>query len=306
MRIARLGLKVVSAVGVLLAAATVTFLVQVLMPGDRATLILNLNSGQTIQRSDAEVASINETWGFDDPVVVQYLHYMGGLLRGDLGPSYQQHQPVTSVIGEQVLPTLALTLGALVVAWVLSVGFILLTGRRSRVVSSIGSGLESLSAALPHYWLGVILLVVFAVQLQWFPAIGGTGLRGLVLPVVTLAVPLAGFLGQVTRDEFAKTLDQPFVTTARMRGMSDLGVRTRHALRHSVLPAITLFSGAVIAETVFTRPGLGQVLVTAVNARDLPVVAGVVMVVALVYVVANLLVDLAYRVVDPRLREVPA
>jgi peptide/nickel transport system permease protein len=131
-----------------------------------------------------------------------------------------------------------------------------------------------------------------------------------VLPVLTLAIPLAGFLGQVTRDEFEKVLDQPFITTARTRGMSDAAVRLRHALRHSVVPAITLsgwalgalLSGAVIAENVFGRPGIGQVLVTAVNTRDVPTVSGIVLVVAAVYVIANLIVDLAYTIVDPRLR----
>jgi peptide/nickel transport system permease protein len=143
-----------------------------------------------------------------------------------------------------------------------------------------------------------------------FPIIGGTSAWGTVLPVLTLAIPLAGFLGQVTRDEFEQVLQQPFVTTARTRGMSDLGVRVRHVLRHAILPAITLsgwalgalVSGAVIAENIFGRPGLGQVLVTAVNTRDLPTVSGIVLVIAAIYVVANLLVDLAYAIVDPRLR----
>ena len=131
-----------------------------------------------------------------------------------------------------------------------------------------------------------------------------------MLPVLTLAIPLSGFLGQVTRDEFDKVLDQPFITTARARGMGDTAIRLRHALRHAVLPAITLsgwalgalISGAVIVENIFGRPGIGQVLVTAVNTRDVPTVAGIVLVVAAVYIVANLLVDLAYAAVDPRLR----
>jgi peptide/nickel transport system permease protein len=143
-----------------------------------------------------------------------------------------------------------------------------------------------------------------------FPVIGGTGPRGTVLPVLTLAIPLAGFLGQVIRDEFDKVLDQPFVTTARTRGMSETGVRLRHALRHSVLPGLTLsgwalgalLSGAVLVENIFGRPGIGQVLVNAVNTRDVPTVSGIVLVVAGVYVVANLLVDLAFALVDPRLR----
>ncbi len=308
---ARAAAKLAGAAGVLLLAATVTFFVQALMPGDRATMLLNLSSGQSVERSEAELAPGRARYGFDDPLLVQFAHYLRDLVTGDLGTSYQLHKPVTGVIADQIGPTLLLTSGALVLAWLILLALTVLTVRRGRVLSALGSGLEALAASLPHYWLGVILLVVFAVELRWFPVIGGSGPAALVLPILTLAVPLAGFLGQVTRDEFARTLDQPFITAARTRGMGDTGVRLRHALRHSVLPAVTLsgwalgalFSGAVIVETVFSRPGLGQVLVSAVNAKDIPVVAGVVMVVALVYVIANLAVDLVYRLIDPRMRE---
>lgn len=308
----RIALKVVSAIAVIIAAASVTFFAQLAVPGDRATTLMNLQTGQDKKWSAAELAPLNERFGFDDPVVAQYLHYVGGLFRGDLGTSFTQKRPVLDVIGGQLLPSLVLTLASLVVAWLLALGVTLLTAKRGRFLSGLGSAWEAVTASLPHYWVGVVLLVVFAVNLHLFPIIGGTGLWGTVLPVLTLAVPLAGFLGQVTRDEFEKVLDQPFVTTARTRGMGDTGVRLRHALRHAVLPAITLsgwalgalVSGAVIAENIFGRPGIGQVLVTAVNTRDVPTVSGVVLVVAAVYVVANLLVDLAYAAVDPRLRTV--
>jgi peptide/nickel transport system permease protein len=305
----RVGLRAVGAVAVIVAAASVTFFAQLAVPGDRATTLMNLQTGQEKRWTPAELAPLNDRFGFDKPVVVQYLRYLRGLLHGDLGTSYTQKRPVTEVIGGQLLPSLTLTVAALVVAWLLALGVTLLTARRGRVLSGLGSTWEALTASLPHYWVGVVLLVVFAVQLRVFPIIGGTSLLGTVLPVLTLAIPLAGFLGQVTRDEFERVLEQPFVTTARTRGMSDLGVRLRHVLRHAVLPAVTLsgwalgalVSGAVIAENIFGRPGIGQVLVTAVNTRDLPTVTGVVLVVAAVYVVANLLVDLAYALIDPRL-----
>lgn len=306
----RVGLRILGALGVLWAAATFTFFVQSVLPGDRATLILNQETGQTIKRSAAELQPINDQFGFSDGLLTQYGHYLSGLLHGDLGVSYQLKQPVTTLIAEQIAPTLLLTFAALLLAWLIALTLTVLTAKRGRIASSFASGFEVVTAALPHYWLGVILLVVFAIELRWFPVEGGTGLSGLVLPALTLAIPLAGFLGQVTRDEFEQTLDQPFVTSARARGMSDAGVRVRHALRHAVLPAITLsgwalgalFSGAVVVELVFARAGLGQVLVNAASARDIPLVSGVVMLVALVYVVANLLVDLAYTIVDPRLK----
>ena len=301
--------SIASAVLVLVAAASVTFFAQLLVPGDRATAILNQQTGRAQRWTAAELAPVNDKFGFDDPLVLQWLHYVGGLFKGDLGTSYTQYRPVTSVIGSQLAPSLVLTVSALVVAWLLALGITLLTVKRGRFVTGLGSSWEAFTASLPHYWVGVVLLVLFAVRWQVFPVIGGTSAWGTVLPVLTLAIPLAGFLGQVTRDEFEKVLDQPFVTTARTRGMSDAGVRLRYALRHSVLPAITLsgwalgalVSGAVIAENIYGRPGIGQVLVNAVNTRDVPTVSGIVLVVAGVYVVANLLVDLAYGLVDPRL-----
>lgn len=306
----RYGLRILGAIGVLWAAATFTFFVQALLPGDRATLILNLETGQNIHRSARELAPINSEYGFSNPIVVQYLHYLGGLVRGDLGTSYQMHQPVTTIIGAQVTPTIVLTVASLLFAWLIALVLTVATTKRVRFVSAIGSGFETITAGLPQYWFGVILLVVLAIDLKIFPVQGGTSAAGLVLPALTLGVPLAGFIGQVTRDEFEKVLDQPFITSARARGMGDLEVRLRHALRHAVLPAITLsgwalgalFSGAVITEAVFARPGLGNVLVTGANTRDIPIVSGIVMLVAFVYVLANLLVDLAYSLIDPRMR----
>ncbi|MDO8212149.1 ABC transporter permease [Conexibacter sp. CPCC 206217] len=303
--------RLAGVVGVLLAVATLAFLIQQLMPGDPATLILNQSSGSVSANPDpAALAALNAQYGFHDPLLSRYASFIGDVVRGDLGTSYQLHRPVTEIIFEQAGPTFVLTLAALVIGWILALALTLATARRGRLRSSLGSGFEVLAVGLPQYWLGIVLLVVFAIQLQWFPVEGGEGLIGLVLPALTLGIPLAGFLGQVTRDTFAKVLDEPFVTSARARGMGDLEVRVRHVLRHAVLPAITLsgwalgtlFSSAVIVETVFSRRGLGQVIVTAVNARDLPVVTGVVLLVAFVYVIANLLVDLAYTIVDPRMR----
>ncbi|WP_431710327.1 ABC transporter permease [Glutamicibacter uratoxydans] len=302
--------RIAGTLGVIWAAATLTFLIQALLPGDRATLLLNQLTGQVQERTAAELAPINEKYGFDNPLIVQYLDFLGGLLTGNLGQSYQLHKPVTEVLGDQIAPTVILTFASLLVAWVICVVAVVGTAKRHRLISSLASGLEAFAAGLPQYWLGVILLVVFALGLGWFPVIGGTGLSGLVLPALTLGIPLAGFMSQVIRPEFESGLDQPFALTARMRGMRDTGVRVRHVLRHSVLPGITLsgwamgslFSGAVIAESIFSRPGLGKVLVTAVNARDLPVVCGVVILVAVIYVLANLLVDIAYTLIDPRLK----
>ncbi|HEV7759587.1 MAG TPA: ABC transporter permease, partial [Acidimicrobiales bacterium] len=278
-------------------------------PGDRATTILNVRSGQAVRRTPEELAPITERFGLARSAPRQYVDYVGGLLRGDLGTSYQQFRPVRAILADQLGATLQLTLAAIALAWVVMVVWVTLTAGRSSRVQAVGEVSDTVVAGLPPYWLGIVLLLVFALNLGWFPVLGGSGLDGLVLPAFALALPLAGFMGQATRAEFERALDQPFVISARMRGMSDLQVRLRHVLRHAVLPAITLsgwalgatISGAVVVEAVFSRRGIGAVLVTAVNSQDLPVVTGIVVLVAALYVVANLLVDLVYRLVDPRL-----
>jgi peptide/nickel transport system permease protein len=301
--------KIGAAVVVLWGAATIAFFAQLALPGDRATTILNIRAGQAQQRTPHELAQINAQFGLQKPVIVQYFDYLGGLVRGDFGTSYQQYRPVTSIIGEQLGSTVALSLTAIVLAWVLMVVWVTLTAGRGRGVSGLGSTVDVVTAGLPAYWLGIILLLVFGLGLRWFPIISGTSPQGIVLPALTLAIPLAGFMSQSTRLEFERSLDQPFVLSARMRGMGEWGVRLRHVLRHAVIPAVTLsgwalgatLSGAVIVESIFSRPGIGSVLVTAVNEQDLPVVTGIVTLVAVVYVLANLLVDVVYTLVDPRL-----
>jgi peptide/nickel transport system permease protein len=306
----RIAWRILGAIVVLWAAATFVFFVQQLLPGSQATLILNQQTGNQQSYTPDQLAPTEAKYGLDQPVMTQYWDYIKGLSHGDLGRSYSQFKPVTEIISEQVGPTLVLTITALILAWIISLATILFTSRRRKAISGLGSGWEIFSAGLPYYWLGVILLVVFSIELKIFPVQGGTSIEGLVLPALTLAIPLAGFLGQVTRDEFEKVLDQPFVTSARARGMGDLAVRFKHVLRHSVLPAITLsgwalgalISGAVIVENVFARPGIGNMIVGAAEHRDVPLVSGVVMLVAFIYVVANVLVDIAYAIVDPRLR----
>lgn len=305
----RWGAKAAWALVALWGAATVAFFAQALLPGDRATIIFNIRAGQPIERTGAELAAVNAQYGLQHPVLVQYVEYVSGLLRGDLGDSYQQHRPVAAILLEQVGPTLVLTFTAIALAWLIMVVSVVLTAGR-RGWGSAGAALDTAAAGLPHYWLGIILLLVFALDLGWFPVVGGTSLAGLLLPALTLAIPLAGFLGQATRSAFETALEQPFVLTARMRGASELSVRLRRVLRHALLPAVTLsgwalgatISGAVVVEAVFTRSGIGSVLVTAVNSQDLPIVTGVVVLVAALYVVANLLVDLVHTLVDPRLK----
>ncbi|GJD49451.1 Nickel import system permease protein NikB [Methylobacterium crusticola] len=305
-RIARL---VLGAAAVFWAVATFTFCVQTLLPGDRAELILNVKAGTFTQPTAAELAQINARYGFDAPLAVQYGRFLGGLVRGDLGTSYQTQGPVRAIIAEQAAPTL-LTLSALALAWAIALLLTVPSAGRDGSLARLVSGFQVAAAVAPPYWIGTILLVVLGVKLRLLRVESGTGPAGLVMPAFALAIPLSGFIGQVIREEFARVLDQPFVTSARMRGMSDLAVRVRLVLRHAVLPGVTLsgwalgalFSGAAIIETVFARPGIGGLLVMATSARDVPLVTGIILAAAGLYILANLLVDLAYPIIDPRLR----
>ncbi|QKZ04923.1 ABC transporter permease [Pseudomonas eucalypticola] len=311
-RLAHLGrralLRLGGAVLVLWAVATLTFFALRLMPGDPVLAILGGPSGNPTPETIAEAT---REFGLDKPLAVQYGLYLARLVQGDLGVSYSRHQPVTQVLAEQSGATLELVVVALLLAWALVLAWTLVTAGRQGWLSQLGSLVETVSAALPQFWLAIMLLAVFAFGLRWFPPAGSDGIATLVLPALALALPLAGFIGQVTRETLEVTLEQPFVLTARTRGLSDLAVRFRHALRHAVLPGVSLsgwaigalISGAVVVEVIFSRKGLGRQLYQAVQAQDLPLTIGISLVVAAGYVLANLLVDLLYEWIDPRLVE---
>jgi peptide/nickel transport system permease protein len=302
--------RLIGAIGVLWATATVVFLIQALTEKNRALSIIQQQEGSAVTPTKGALKAVSHKFGLTESVFHQYLSYIGALAHGNLGVSYFQHDAVTTIIRQEIGPTLVLTFLSLALAWIIATGVTVLAAGRHNFFSWLATGFQIVSASLPTYWVGTILLVIFALDLGLFPVEGATGISGLVLPSITLALPVAGFMGQVIQDEFVGVLDQPFVLSARARGMSDMGVRVRHVLRHAILPALTLsgwavgylFSGAVLVESVFARPGIGTVLVTGANEGDVPVVSGVVVVSAVVYVLANIVVDIAYKIVDPRLK----
>lgn len=289
---------------------TLLFLAQVILPGDRATIYLNVYEGQSVARTPEELAPINKEFGFDRPWWQQYASYLGGLLEGDLGIALQSRRSVTQMIGEQIGSTTQLALLAIVLAWIFSVSWVLATAGHRRWLARLGPALESLLAGMPYYWLGLILLLAFAVELDWAPVVSGSSLSGLWLPALTLALPLSGFLGQAMRIEYERALRQPHVLSSRARGTPELQVRIVHALRPALIPGITLsgwalgtlVSGAVIVENVFSRPGLGALLVSAVELKEFELISGVILIVSLVYVLLTFVTDWLYTVVDPRVK----
>lgn len=307
----RVLLRVAGAVFVLWAVATLTFFAMRLIPGDPALAILG---GPGSQASPEALEQARREYGLDQPLAAQYVAMLGRLLSGDLGTSYALKVPVADLLVAQLPGTLLLAVCSLLVAWVVAIALALFSTGAGRIAASVGHGIELAGAALPHFWLATVLIAVFSTSLGWLPPVSSGDLSGLVLPVLTLAIPLAGFLAAIMRESMLDALAQPFVVSARARGESELGIRARHAIRHAAIPGValsgwalgSLLSGAVIVETIFARPGLGRTLMQAVTVRDVPVVTGVVLVVALIYVLMTLASDAASALVDPRQRAQPA
>jgi peptide/nickel transport system permease protein len=295
--------RLATGVVVLWAAATAAYLALLAAPGDTVDSIVGEGADTPLIRSQ-----IVAEWGLDRPAILQYLTYLWRAAHGDLGRSYLLQRPVRDVVGEQIQPTLELALAAALLGVLLALVLAVTTRRPwARRVSSTA---ELALVSTPPFLIGIVLLSVFSFRFGLFPVAGDQGSAALVLPAFALGLPIAGVLTQVLRDGLDRALDEPFTVTARSRGLTERAVLIRHALRHALLPAVTLtgwlfgvlLGGAVIIEQVFGRPGLGQVTLQAVNTKDMPVVLAVVVLSAVVYVVLNTAADLAYLLIDPRLR----
>ncbi|MGG2460296.1 ABC transporter permease [Streptomyces sp. RGM 3693] len=296
-----------AALAVVWGSVTVAFVALHLIDGSPVDVVV----GPMVSATPGLRQQIVHAYGFDQPLVVQYGVWLGKLLTGDLGYSYQLNEPVPRVLADQVGPTCQLALAAVGVAVVVALATALLAAGRGRVIRALVSAGEMIAVSVPQFWFGLLALSVVSFRWRLLPIAGDQGVASLVLPAVTLAVPVAGTLSQVLRAGMAEALAQPFALTVRARGVREPVLLVRHALRHASLPALnlagwlagSLLSGAVLVETVFARPGVGRVLITAVTSKDTPVVMAVVMLSATTFTVINLLVDLAVPLLDPRLRD---
>lgn len=296
--------RLAGALIVIWGAATLAFLVLHLVPGDPVDIMLGVQS--TVSEQVRE--SIRTELGLNQPILQQYLTYLGHVVTLDFGRSYRLQQPVISVIGAQLLPTVQLA--GLSIVFALVIALAIAVAARTRVARAIATFVELIAISSPTFWTGLLLLTVFSFQLRWFPVSGGQGFPALVLPALTLALPIAGILSQVIRHGLDGANAQPFVDSARARGLTFAELLGRHTLRHASLPTVTLaayivgslLGGAVIIEQLFGRPGIGRVALDAINNRDLPVVMALVIFAAVVFVVINLIVDALYPLIDPRLR----
>ncbi|MBO4238605.1 MULTISPECIES: ABC transporter permease [Pseudonocardia] len=303
----RLGLAAV----VLWAAWTVSFIVLYLLPGDP---VATMASGDGEPVSPSELDALRARYGLDQPLPVQYVTKLWAALHGDLGTSFASGQDVRTAVAQALPPTLQIAAAGLLVAVVGGTAVALAaTWARTPWLRQVLASLPSLAVSLPVFWVGLMLVQLFSFSLGWLPSVGDRGPESLILPAVTLGLPTGALVAQVLAKSLTQALDSPYVTTARAKGVGTAAVHLRHALGNAAIPALTvlgyvvgnLLAGSVVVETVFTRPGLGRLTVASVGAQDIPVVQGIVLFAALAFVVVNLLVDLAYPLLDPRVAVAP-
>lgn len=285
--------------------SVVVFLIIRLIPGDPAIVLLGTNAGDP-----ALVARLHQQLGLDQPIEVQYLLWIGNILHGDFGYSFGYQQSVDSLLAANFPATIQLTIASLGLSLILGAAIGATAAlKRNTGVDAAAMGFALTCMSMPSFWLGLLLILGFAVKLPWFNVVGGTSLKGLVLPAVTLALGSAGFNARFIRSSVIQALAQKHVITARAKGTTQVQVLLRHVFRNALLPVITvvglqigqLLSGTIVVETVFSRPGIGRLLVQAILSKDYLTVQAVVLIIAVIYAATNFLVDLAYPLLDPRI-----
>ncbi len=301
--------RLAQAVAVLWAAYTLSFLILDFLPGDPVSAMAGAGS-DSATIDPAQLARLKHEYGFDKPVLLQYFDSLGKALRGDFGNSVATSRSVASTLADALPQTLQLTGAAMLLAVLVGGGLAYLASFTThRWLRQLLLSLPPLGVSVPTFWVGLMLVEVFSFKQHWFPAFGNEGLRGLVLPAITLAIPTGALVAQVLAMSLFTTLAEPYIDTARSKGAGRSRIHLGHALRNASLPALTvigllsgqLLANAVVIETVFSRNGLGRVTAAAVTAQDIPVVQGVVVFGALVFVLINLIVDLVYPLLDPRI-----
>jgi ABC-type dipeptide/oligopeptide/nickel transport system permease component len=304
--LAFLARRVLVTVPAVLAVIVITFAMIRLVPGDPVQVI----AGTDLDPAVAEQLRVQ--LGLDKPILVQFWNYFWSVLHGDLGTSYLSHQPVSEIIGQRLPYTLALTAVGVGFGLIISVPIGILAAYRQSKRQSSGMGFTFASttlAAIPDFLLGTVLVAVFAVWLRWLPVAGANSWESIILPALALGVPLAGVQSRVIRSGVNDSLGQPFVRTMRAAGVSERSLMRRNVIPNASIPAITLLSvefgrllaGALIVENIFAWPGLGTTIFTSISDRDLTAVQGQILVVALIILALNLLVDIVYGLVDPRI-----
>ncbi len=305
--------RLLSSIPTLILVSLFVFTLQKLLPGDPVLAM----AGE--ERDPAVMEYLRDKYRLDDPIPLQYLNWVGNVLTGDLGTSLRTEQPVTTLLASKLPVTIEIAILALLIALLIGIPTGIISAVRKGTAVDYGANVVALSGiSIPHFWLGILLIMVFAVKLQWLPASGfvpmgedfGQNLKTLILPALVLGAGLSGILMRHTRSAMLEVLRADYVRTARAKGLFPRTVILKHALRNALMPIITLttllfgelLGGAVLTEQVFSIPGFGKMIVDAVFNRDYAVVQGVVLCVAIGFLMLNLLADVLYRLINPRLR----
>lgn len=297
--------RVLLAIPVLIGVATLVFSLIHLVPGDPAQAMMGDGA------SPQDVAELRKSLGLDQPLLSQYASFMRHAVKGDLGTSFRTGQPVTQMVLERMPATAELAIASMIVAVVIAIPLGVVAAVYRGTATDYGAMTFALAGvSIPNFWLGPLLAIVFSVELGWLPVSGRGTWAHLVLPAISLGLALAAILARMTRASLLDELNELYVRAARARGVSRAASITTHALRNSMVPLLTIIAlqfgavltGAVITETIFAWPGIGRLLIQSIGFRDYPMVQGCILLIAVTYVTVNLLTDLMYGVLDPRIR----
>ncbi|WNR43095.1 ABC transporter permease [Paenibacillus roseipurpureus] len=298
--------RLIVSIPVILGSLTLVFLIIHWLPGDPAQMIAGDDA------APERIAYLRQQFGLDRPLWQQYALYLWDSVRGDFGHSFANSQPVIDRLLAQLPATLSLALMSTIFAII--VGFllgVLSAVYQNRVLDYIVRVVSLLGVSMPKFWLGILLILVFSVHFQWLPAIGNGSFKQLILPSFALGVTGAGMLTRMVRNSVLDVINEPFVLTLRAKGLTEKIVLYKHVLRNALLPAVTILgllvgemlSGAVVTETVFSRQGLGKLVVDAINQKDIPVIQAAILITGVFNILVNLMVDVSYSYVDPRVRK---
>ncbi|WP_336785130.1 ABC transporter permease [Paenibacillus sp. MMO-177] len=298
--------RILSSLLVIAGTLVLVFAILYVLPGDPTDSMIDPSVATAEQ-----IANLKHQLGVDQPFYIQFIRYITDMVQGDFGNSLINSEPVLDKILEHFPATLALTAASALVSVTIGLVLGVLSAvHRNGPIDYLARLVGLFGISMPTFWSGILLIVLFSLQLGWFPAMGSDGWRTLVLPALTLGIVGAGFIVRMVRSSMLDIIDEHFMLTLRSKGLSERAVMYKHALRNALIPAVTMIgmligemlAGTVVIETVFSRQGIGRIIGDALMAKDLPVVQGVIFFTALIYVLVNLIVDLSYSLIDPRVR----
>lgn len=290
---------------VIFGVSALVFFIMSSAPGDQAAVLLGTNA------KPEAVAALNEELGLNDPIIVQYARYMKNLLRGDLGKSYTSGKPVFNEFMSRFPATLKLTVFSIAVALLIAIPIGIISAvKQYSLIDNLGMVGALTGLSIPNFWLGLLLIMFFSLKLGWLPSGGATAPGSIILPAITLGTGLAASITRTTRSSMLEVVRQDYIRTARAKGVNSKKVITKHALRNALIPIVTIvmvqfgitLCGAAVTETVFSWPGIGRLTIDAITGKDTPLAVGCLIMTAIVISLSNMIMDILYVIVDPRIR----